>query len=171
MKKEILKEIKNINEKINDISKIYDINQEELNKLETNELVRKALKIMRENIDIKKNIEIYNNKIPNLITHNCSHELLLYKDYYIDMYDSSYEYQCIECGKIIESSSKMKNVINSNNAYKDIRKEYYNYLMKYDENIALQIMIAKYNDNMFIELTKNGLDEIRALKLVKNRKD
>lgn len=54
MNKEVLKEIKHVNEKINDISKIYDINQEELNKLETNELVRKALKIMRENIDIKK---------------------------------------------------------------------------------------------------------------------
>jgi len=171
MKKEILKEIKHVNEKINDINKIYIINQEELNKLETNKLVRKALKIMRENIDIKKNIEIYKNKIPNLINHNCSHELLLYKDYYIGMYDSSYEYQCIECGKIIESDCKMKNVINSDLNYEYIRKEYYNYLMKYDENIALEIMIAKYNDNMFLELTNNGLDEIKALKLVNNRKD
>lgn len=87
------------------------------------------------------------------------------------MYDSSYEYQCIECGKIIESDCKMKNVINSDLNYEYIRKEYYNYLMKYDENIALEIMIAKYNDNMFLELTNNGLDEIKALKLVKNRKD
>lgn len=171
MKKEILKGIKHINEKINDISKIYDINQEELNKLETNKLVRKALKLMRENIDIKKNIEIYNKKIPNLITNNCSHELLLYKNYYIEMYDSCYEYQCIECGKIIESASKMQNVINSDLSYEYIRNEYYNYLMKYDENIALEIMIAKYNDIMFLELTKNGIDEIKALKLVNNRKD
>jgi len=171
MNKEVLKEIKHINEKINDIIKIYNINQEELNKLETNKLVRKALKIMRENTDIKKNIEIYKNKIPNLITNNCSHELLLYKDYYIEMYDSCYEYQCIECGEIIESTFKMKNVIKNNFNYEYIRNEYYNYLMKYDENIALEMMITKYNDSMFLELTNNGLDEIKALKLVKNRKD
>jgi len=171
MKKEILKEIKQVNETINDISKIYNVNEEKLKKLELNKLVKKALKLMRENIDIKKNIEIYKNKIPNLINNNCSHELLLYKDYYIEMYDSCYEYQCIECGKIIESTCKMKNVIKSNINYEYIRNEYYNYLMKYDENIALEIMIAKYNDAMFSELTENGLDEIRALKLVKNRKD
>ena len=170
MKKEILKEIKDINEIINTISEIHDINQEKLNKLETSEVVKKALKLMRENLVIKKNIETYKNKIPNLITINCSHELLLYKDYYIGMYDSCYEYQCLECGKIIESTSTMKNVIKSNNSYEKIRKEYFNYLYKYDEVIALNLILAKYNNEFFSELIENGLDEIKALKLI-SRKD
>ena len=41
-------------------------------------------------------------------------------------------------------------------------------LFKYDEITAIEIMLAKYNSEMFSILVEKGLEEVKALKLLKN---
>ena len=162
MSKNVLIESKKINEEIKKQIKIYQKNCEVLNELKKNILVRKALEIESDNqyiLDNLKNLK----KAYLLIYENCCHNLLLYVDNEFTNYDTFYTYKCLDCGK-------MANVIFSDISYEDLKKDYENYLLKYDEETSVQIMLTKYSNELFSDLVNSGVDEIKALKLVeKNR--
>ena len=171
MKKEKLDELKKLHKDIEIKNNKYLKNVELLNNLKNNKLVSTALKIIEENNDILKDVNLYRRNIDCLFK-DCNHNLLMFKDYSYQMYDSYYTYQCIECGEIIESSYKMKKVIDCDISFNRLQNDYYNYLFKYDENISIDIMINKYNQNknLYNDLVSNGISEIDAIKLVKKCK-
>jgi len=174
MNENILKEINEKKKNLDELNKKLRLNEEILEKLKKYKKVKCAINLLKDSHMINSKILEINNSINNLINSTCNHDLVLYKDYNIDMYDSIYEYYCIECGKLIESSHRLNNVIYSDNAFIDIKNDYFNYLYKYGYRLTIEIMLNKYNNsnkNIFNELLNNGIDEIRALKLIKNRKD
>lgn len=167
LEKEILENLKKISHEIEVKNQNYQSNKKRLDKLKNNKMVSEAIDIVDENNRIEKEINACKNRI-NSLMNRCKHSLLLYKDYSCQIYDSYYSYQCIECGEIIESSFKMNNVIKSDISYNELKNEYYRYLFKYDEVMAIEIMLAKYNSKMFSTMVKEGLEEVRVLKLIKN---
>lgn len=169
MSKNVLIESKKINDEIKKQIKIYQKNCEVLNELKKNPLVRKALEIESDNqyiLDNLKNLK----KAYLLIYENCCHNLLLYVDNEFTNYDTFYTYKCLDCGKNITSVLKMENVIFSGISYEDLKKDYENYLLKYDEETSVQIMLTKYSNELFSDLVNSGVDEIKALKLVKKNR-
>ena len=167
MEKEILENLKKISSEIEAKNYEYQSNKKKLDKLKNNKKVSEALDIVDENNRIKKEIDACKNRI-NSLMNKCNHSLLLYKDYSYQIYDSYYCYQCIECGENIESTFRMNNVIKTDFTYIELKNEYYKYLFKYDEITAIEIMLAKYNSGTFSILVEKGLEEVKALKLLKN---
>lgn len=104
-----------------------------------------------------------------LITQNCDHPLALYLGSELDRHDCIRynEYKCIECGKVFETDKCIKNIIDSNISFKTLHREYLEYLLKYNEKDALEIMRYKYNNNLFKELINCGIETKNALKLAK----
>lgn len=167
MKKNILEKVKKLNTEIESQADIYTENEELLKELMKDPLVLKALNLQITNEKILKNLKALKLEVHDMIENGCCHSLLLYDGYVPSCYDSYYFYRCLECGEVIESGCKMNNVIFSNVSYETIKKQYYDYLIKYDEEIAIQIMLARYNNELFNDLINSGVDEIKALKLVK----
>ena len=165
--KNVLKQIIILKNDINKIIDVYNSNNKLLDILKKDKKVLKVINLIEENNNIVLEKNKINTNINLLINKNCNHDLLLYKNYNYDMYDNWYEYICLECGKLIESTSKLKNVIYSEISYDKLRKEYFNYLYKYDEKISIELMLLKYNNHLYNELVNEGLNEIKALKLIK----
>lgn len=167
MKENVLNQIKNLYKRISELDKESNCNNDLLEELKKDEKVSEAINLLYKCQELQSEINTIKININHLINNNCSHNLLLYKEYNIAMYDSYYEYQCLECGKVIESTSKLNNVIFSDVSYDILKKDYYKYLLEYDEEIAIDMMLIKYSKKLFNELINNGLNEIDALKLVK----
>lgn len=167
MKESVLKGIKKMKQEILKLHKKLELNEEILDKLKQDEKVLETINLLLKCQELQSSINNIKNDINSLINCKCSHNLLLYREYNIEMYDSYYEYQCLECGEVIESTYKLNNVIFSDVSYGILKKDYYKYLFEYDEKIAIDMMLIKYNENLFKELIDNGLSEIDALKLVK----
>lgn len=167
MKESVLKEIKKMNQEILKLHKKLELNEGILDKLKQDEKVLEAINLLLKCQELQSGINNIKNDINRLINNKCSHNLLLYREYNIEMYDSYYEYQCLECGKVTESTYKLNNVIFSDVSYEILKKDYYKYLLEYDEKIAIEMMLIKYSKKLFNDLINNGLSEIDALKLVK----
>ena len=170
MKENILEEIKKLSGEIRDQINEYEKNNELLNEMCKNPLVMEAIKLQLNNEELFRNVNKIRNDVKFLIDEKCKHNLLLYIDYNLSCYDSFYYYRCIECGQKIESVIKLNNVIYTDVPYQDLKRDFSNYLIKYDEETAIQIMLAKYSNELFNDLVTSGVDEIKALKLIRKSK-
>ena len=169
MKENIFEEIKKLKGEIAEQTSEYEKNNELLNEMCKNPLVMEAIKLQLYNEKLSRNVNKIKNDVELLIEENCTHNLLLYSGHNISCYDSFYCYRCIECGQGIESTIRLNNVVYTDVSYENLKRDFNNYLFKYDEETAIQIMLAKYNNELFNDLVNSGVDEIKALKLVKNK--
>lgn len=167
MKDNIVEQIKEKRKVIDSSDKKINSNNKIIEELKKDKKVLKCLMLLEENKKMQNSINNISNDINSLICNNCNHNLFLYKEYNIGMYDSYYKYQCIECGEVIESSYRLNNVIFSDISFEILKNDYYDYLLKYDGINAIDIMKYIYNGSLFNELLENGVEPIRALNLVK----
>ncbi len=170
MKENILEEIKKLKGEIAEQTSEYEKNNELLNEKCKNPLVMEAIKLQLNNEELLRNVNKIRKDVELLIEKNCTHNLLLYIGHNISCYDSFYYYRCIECGQGIESTIKLNNVVYTDVSYEDLKKDFNNYLNKYGEESAIQIMLAKYKNELFNDLVTSGVDEIKALKLIRKSK-
>ena len=168
MKEKVLKQIKILYENINVLDNEFNSNNDLLEELKKDEKVLKCIKILDDNKNLIDNKRRIKNEINSLIRINCNHSIALYLGHDTDSYEcrSYFKYKCIECGEIFETGNRLKNEIN-NVVFDLLNKEYYDYLLKYNENDALDILLYKYNGKLYNELIENGLETTKALNLVK----
>ncbi len=170
MKENIFEEIKKLKGEIAEQTSEYEKNNELLNEMCKNPLVMEAIKLQLYNEKLSRNVNKIKNDVELLIEENCTHNLLLYRGYSYSYPRWYYDYRCIECGKKIESFFELKNVIDIDVPYQDLKRDFNNYLFKYDEETAIQIMLAKYSNQLFNDLVNSGVDEIKALTLLRKNK-
>ena len=171
MKESVLKQVKELREEITQLDKNYEKNNEALEILKKDKKVMQCIKLLDENEKIRKKTA-NNIKTENmLIEHGCNHDLCLFISSECDSYEGRryYKYRCLECGKIFEIDFRLRNGVIDKNNFDILRNEYFEYLLKYNEKDAIDIMIYKYKDNLFNELIENGVETIKALNLVKKQ--
>lgn len=157
MKESILKQIKEFERISTELDNRYKENKEFIKELKKDKKVLNYLKLIETNKEIAKCKLSLKNEEELLIKQNCNHSIALYLGSEIDQHDCKryYEYKCIECGELFESNERIENEVLCDISYNILNREYLDYLLKYGEIYALDMIMFKYGDNKSSELIEN----------------